>query len=216
MRSVALVGLALVACGGNTAMPGDLGNPVPSGRDPRCPPTAPETGATCDFGGYGPLSCEYGGDALGRGTTFADCGIPVGAATPQWFVGATTIAPNPAACPSTWSDAMASGACTTDPNLACEYDEGRCGCVCNNGAVSWACRARGDVLDVNANGSCPSPRPLAGDACATDQMTCLYDAVCGERPLSLGPALLCTHGYWEITVDTGAACGKLGCAGWTW
>jgi hypothetical protein len=208
--SVVMMGLVLVACGG-------AGNPGLSGRDPRCPATPPANGAPCDFGSSGSLSCEYGGDALGRGTTSAQCAFSVGATASQWFVSVATVLPNPAACPASWSEAMQSGSCTSDVNLACEYDEGRCGCVCSNTTVSWACRARADVLNMPSNNgsTCPSTRPLAGDACSSEGTTCFYDKVCGDRPLSFGPALVCAHGYWEATVDTGASCGMLSCPGWT-
>ena len=171
--SLVMIGLAFVACGsGGMATPNNLGTP-PSGRDPRCPTTPPANNASCDFGGYGPLSCEYGGDALGRGTTYADCGTPAGATVSDWFVATATIAPNPAACPGSWSEAMQSGSCTSDVNLGCEYDEGRCGCVCSNTTVSWSCRARADVLNDLDSGTCPSKRPLAGDACSNEGALCL-------------------------------------------
>jgi len=170
-------------------------------------------GAACDFSA-GVLSCEYGGDALRRNTMFASCGATSIGAQPTWYVGSNDAAPNPAACPASWTDAMQGASCASDPNLACDYDEGRCGCVCMNTVVSWACRPRSQVYSSTSD-VCPQPRPLAGDACTAENQQCLYDAVCGQAPLSFGPAMLCTDGYWELSVDTGAACGTLNCPGWT-
>lgn len=223
MRARAIgAGLIVAALGCHSKAPStpmpDLGCAVATGRDPRCPPTPPADGTACDS--YN--ECEYGGDSLARNTTFAYCATAFGATTASWFVVApwpvTAVGPNPPACPTTYAEAQATGSCATDVNLACDYDEGRCGCVCLGTTVSWQCRDRASVpSDPRGTNSscCPIVRPRAGDACASEGAFCFYDEVCGESKLSFGPAMRCLQGYWETTVDTGAACITLACPGWT-
>lgn len=207
---------------GPAVAPSDLA--TATARDPRCPGTAPAMDDLCDPAGGGELDCEYGGDAFSRNTTLAECFTGAGKTMPTWSVFNLAVPPNPTACPGTWAAALQGASCASDVNLACDYDEGRCACVCFNTTVLWDCRNR-DFFDLgNATpldysfyffDACPTRRPLAGDACPHEGSVCYYDEVCGVRPLSFGPALMCTNGYWEITVDTGAACGPIHCAGWT-
>jgi hypothetical protein len=197
--SLAMLGLFLVACGQNS-------------RDPRCPATPPPDGASCSQGNT-PLACEYSTDVRRRATTKASCVGSEGTTHTSWLVSSSPIEANSVACPGSWTESMRSGSCATDVNLVCEYDEGRCGCVCNDTTVWWDCRARTDV-SMQGNGTCPSQRPLAGDACSDEGLQCYYAAYCGSAPLSFGFSLQCDHGYWAILYGTGA-CPVLNCAGWS-
>ena len=71
---------------------------------------------------------------------------------------------------------------------ACDYPEGRCGCVvCEVDAKSfgyvWSCRG----WDTGGDG-CPARSPRAGSACDTLGLPCRYGASCG---ISVGDDLDC-------------------------
>lgn len=214
MRALALaLVLVTLACGQHGSHDSADMSPQLPARDPRCPDAPPADSTPCDDS-LGVFECEYGGDPLARNTVAAFCeGAPA-----RWQVidPFNAVGPNPAACAATFADAQTSGSCAADVNLACDYDEGRCGCVCNDTTVSWACRLRSDVYRDGPDGGtpCPTTRPLSGDACGAEDVFCYYDQVCGTWPLSFGPPMRCFAGYWQTTVDTGAACAPLNCAGW--
>jgi hypothetical protein len=190
------------------------GSPLPrQPRDPRCPASAPSMGDACNPAPP-PLECEYGGDAWGRCTTFAICGLkPDGSFA---FVTSTdkSCTPNPAACPAAFGspseggdaavpvDAnIPPGSSCTNNGLQCAYTEGACQCFpawSGDGgvALSWTCRARSDVRSNPSGQGCPTQRPLAGDGCPLEGQHCAYGSPCGLAP-SLGPSLFCVNGYWE-------------------
>jgi hypothetical protein len=77
---------------------------------------------------------------------------------------------------------------------ACDYPEGRCGClVCEMSAsgfgFAWACRP----WDSGGNG-CPARSPAAGAPCDSDGLVCRYDAYCS---VSVGDDLECKDGVWQ-------------------
>jgi hypothetical protein len=185
--------------------------PTATARDPRCPSSTPAQGAPCSLAPTGFLSCEYGDTR--SGTTRADCVSMTNGATYQWLLVPLNQTPNAGACASSYAAAH-SGSCTANVNLACDYAEGRCACVCRDTTVVWACRDR-VVVDAQTGVSCPEPRPLVGTPCAPANALCPYDAICGNEPLSFGPLLQCANGYWEATVDTAQSCTFFNCPGWT-
>jgi hypothetical protein len=74
---------------------------APGEPDPRCPPSPPTPGDPCDPKPV-PLQCEYGGDAWGRCTTFAECSLVAVDGGGQFEFGASQgndCAPNQQACP---------------------------------------------------------------------------------------------------------------------
>jgi hypothetical protein len=212
MRAILLALLlagAAAACGGIHPTRGR------SDLDPRCPSAVPPAGAACDLSS-GPLSCEYGGDALSRGTTLAECSAGAWSlSTPE-----PTPADNGASCPPTYGAALADGcpACTS----ACEYDEGRCANVCLGGSPVWSCRARSEVpaaLTSSAAAptdlalSCPAARPLAGTVCPLEGQSCRYAEACGSGPLSFGPSLSCEGGHWRPDAFAPSCLVRAACSG---
>jgi hypothetical protein len=202
--------LAAAACGGAPA----------TGRrqvdlDPRCPSAAPSAGAPCDPS-KGPLSCEYGGDALARGTTLAACSAGSWSlSTPE-----PTPADNAGSCPPTYGAAIAGGCpgCSS----GCEYDEGRCANVCLGGTPVWSCRARSEVPAALTSSaappadlalSCPAVRPLAGTACPLEGQSCRYAEACGSGALSFGPSLSCEGGRWRPDAFAPSCLVRAACAG---
>ncbi len=159
--------------------------------------------------------CEYGGDALTRNTVLADCGSAVDDPTPRWHVGAFyPVAANGAQCPASWTAARtATIACARPAALACDYDEGRCACVCGGpGTATWKCRARDEVYD-DRHARCPSTRPRIGDACSPAMRICYYTASGCDPTPQLGPNIECNaRGYWDeaYSIDRGAG-GSGGC-----
>ena len=192
MRVLCLLVVGLLGCGTSSA------------RDPRCPAAPPGLFAPCD--GLDGAECEYG-DPYGRNRISASCGVTTLGQPPVWVVGNTTVPVNPASCPPTFAAAQ-TGSCTAAANLSCDYDEGRCACVCPEGqtAATWACRSRDDVQPP-----CPALRPLAGDGCTDEGLMCNYAKYCGESSLSFGPPMVCQHGYWRFGPPGGGACGTPAC-----
>jgi hypothetical protein len=186
--------------------------------DSRCPSSPPANGAGCDVS-MGPLQCEYGGDALGRGTTIAYCASDTAPYTSfQWLTISSTVAANPPQCATSFAAAQ-QASCPVGGAIACDYDEGRCACVCQGTTLSWQCRSRSDVESSGTDPStgpapaCPAARPLAGTRCSDEGQQCAYSASCGETLLSFGSNMQCMHGYWYATVNTAAACKQYSCPG---
>jgi hypothetical protein len=183
------------------ANPGDVRPP----RNPRCPSVAPTPGSVCDASA--PLSCEYGGDEYGRNTTLASCNGGL------WSLINASVPANPSACPADYDTAVSGVSCAADANLACDYDRGRCACVCRGTSVVWECRSRAGVPATSPTGqpppvdACPAMRPRAGDLCQDLGLACSYDEVCGLAPLSFGPHLVCSSpGYWQVETITDSSC----------
>jgi hypothetical protein len=111
---------------------------------------------------------------------------------------------NPSTCPATMT--AATGVCTTPPGNAafCDYPEGRCGCIaCEAGDLgatssAWVCRPWSDVPS-----GCAATAPRAGEACTVPNQSCDYSRCCG---VGIGPDLVCIHGLWQPTVNTGCSC----------
>jgi hypothetical protein len=190
--------------------PPDASTPPPSGRDSRCPATAPANGASCDPT-FGPLECEYGGDAQGRCTTLAACALTPPADAFAYVVTPSTycVAANEPSCPVSLEAAMAlpsfgvpfdgglSPRCNPDgglePTVACDYPGGACSCVFSNAAATACyCLTGADVTQGNSR--CPMQRPLAGDGCTVEGAWCAYDPPC--LGVSLGPSMMCADGHW--------------------
>ncbi|HVU50601.1 MAG TPA: hypothetical protein VHL80_07925 [Polyangia bacterium] len=90
---------------------------------------------------------------------------------------------------------------------ACDYPEGRCGClICEMGAAAfgyaWACRR----WDSGGNG-CPARAPDAGAPCDGEGLVCRYGAYCS---VSVGEDLQCTGGAWQAA-PTLEPCGYRSC-----
>lgn len=185
-------------------------------QNPQCPQEVPSSGSAC-VPMLGPLECEYGGDRFGRGTIIAEC-VSDGQGPFLWSLLDNALLTNPPTCPSTYQDAQ-SGSCPSTGPIACEYDEGRCACVCETATVSWKCRSRNDVAsDVAVSPAptvipnCAPERPLVGTSCPVAEQTCAYAEYCGFSLLSLGPSMRCMSGYWATTPQTGA-CIAYACPG---
>jgi hypothetical protein len=184
-----------------------------SSRDPHCPSSAPAEGATCDKAG---TECEWGGDALGRNTTFGDCGQSQVNGPATWHVTSWSTPANPAACPATFAAAQ-SASCPSAAPLACDYDEGRCACLCNGTTPTWQCRSRSTIDAISqasapSSSVCPTARPLIGTSCGAEGVECEYCQTCGAGDLSFGPCMTCSNGYWRESVMN-AACTSSGCPG---
>jgi hypothetical protein len=181
---------------GTTATP-------PGGRDPRCPANPPSDGDPCSPD-LSPIECEYGGDAFGQCTTFAECALSYTDGAFRFRVAAPTACapPNPQDCPASFALATSRAPQNPSPGSTCYYPEGVCGCVVPRAGVmlatmtppcTWICR-NGASGDSWLEPGCPWPRPLAGDPCATD-LRCDYDGECSGEP-SLGPGMICQQGHW--------------------
>jgi hypothetical protein len=208
---IAASALALFACSGATfiEVAPDGGSPDGGGgddgatgdgrRDPLCPATAPDNGASC---APDQLACEYGDDPSPACDTIARCGQQTSG---RWFVtspgtvGCGTT--NPPVCPSSYAAVPQGQSCATQ--VGCYYPEARCECAFHCGGLcpapedggspplTWGC----DLPP--ANSGCPVPRPRAGDVCAQPGLSCDYGSCTG------GVGLQCSNGYWEIV---GVAC----------
>lgn len=186
--------------------------------NPRCPSSVPRNGTPCDIDA-GPLECEYGGDSLGRGTQLATCAADQ--YTPfTWYISDLSRKPNPASCPGAFAAAQGAS-CPSSGPIACDYDEGRCACVCEGTTTSWKCRVRSDVpfdshgiAPPDAGPPCPAARPLAGTRCGETYLFCEYCDICGDAALSFGPCMTCGRdGYWVTAADPAAACAPYSCPG---
>jgi hypothetical protein len=96
-------------------------------------------------------------------------------------------------CPASFTG-RAEGAPCFSIASACDYPEGRCGClVCEMGAASfgfaWSCRR----WDSGGNG-CPARAPDAGAPCDGAGLVCRYGAYCS---VSVGDDLECRDGAWQ-------------------
>ena len=96
-------------------------------------------------------------------------------------------------CPSSFT-ARAEGTPCFSVLTACDYPEGRCGClVCEMGAsgfgFAWSCRH----WDSGGNG-CPARSPAEGAPCDGDGLVCRYGAYCS---VSVGDDLECKDGVWQ-------------------
>ncbi|HLK41286.1 MAG TPA: hypothetical protein VKU41_31260 [Polyangiaceae bacterium] len=185
---------------------------APGSRDPGCPPSAPAAGAPCSPQPP-PLECEYGGDAEGRCTVFAQCARQPDGTFAFALDPASACPPNPMECPPTFAQGQAQAGSTLaapdagcpGPGISCAYPEGVCACLPGNASCQWMCRASADVARTGDGGSaCPARRPLSGDACDQEGEECGYDELCQPR-LSLGPTMACVHGNWE-EVSSAASC----------
>ncbi len=185
--------------------------------DPRCPSSTPTNGSTCDIA-MGPLECEYGGDSLGRGTTRADCVESPSDTTFRWALNARPVIANPAQCAATFATAQ-QATCPASGAIACDYDEGRCACVCTGATLSWQCRARSDVASSVSTVPEPTPlpacaaaRPLGGTSCPVEGQTCAYAEYCGSALLSFGPSMGCMNGNWRA-LPQNVICTAYSCPG---
>jgi hypothetical protein len=109
-------------------------------------------------------------------------------------------------CPSSFT-ARAEGAPCFSVLTACDYPEGRCGClVCEMNASSfgfaWACRR----WDSGGNG-CPARAPAEGAPCDGNGLVCRYGAYCS---VSVGDDLECKDGLWQ-SAATREPCGYRAC-----
>jgi hypothetical protein len=171
---------------------------APAARDPRCPSVPPAGSAPCDPH-PAPLECEYGGDAYGRCTTIAICALAPDGTFEFVLPPAATDTPcaNSPGCPPDFASASAAqggadgGLCSGGVQSPCEYPEGTCGCGGSSSASDWACTPR-EVTD----GGCPVSRPLSGDGCPVEDLTCYYGTPCGAGTYE-GPPAVCSGGYWE-------------------
>jgi hypothetical protein len=109
-------------------------------------------------------------------------------------------------CPSSFT-ARAVGTPCFSIQTACDYPEGRCGClVCemstSNFGFAWSCRP----WDSGGNG-CPARAPAAGEPCDAAGLVCRYDAYCS---VSVGDDLECKDGTWQAAAKLDP-CGYRSC-----
>jgi hypothetical protein len=109
-------------------------------------------------------------------------------------------------CPSSYT-ARAEGTPCFSILTACDFPEGRCGClVCELGATSfsytWSCRPweSGGV-------GCPARAPAMGSPCDGEGLVCRYAAYCS---VSVGDDLECRGGTWQPAAAR-QACGYRTC-----
>jgi hypothetical protein len=178
---------------------GGAGGAPPVVYAPGCPgdPGVPQDGACAP-----PQVCEYrASDAHPTCVTRLECYAPSNGVEPTWHLTTPdpTCAKRPASCPSSYALVMQGGLCALQ-DVACDYDQGRCGCLpCGTGTLGvWSCRA------WNTGGQgCPAVSPLAGTACATEAQFCTYGGVCS---ISVGENLQCTHGFWQRFSSATGSC----------
>jgi hypothetical protein len=96
-------------------------------------------------------------------------------------------------CPSSFTG-RADGTPCFSVLTACDYPEGRCGClVCELGPQSfgfaWSCR-RWDSGGVG----CPARSPASSSPCDVEGLVCRYAAYCS---VSVGDDLQCQGGTWQ-------------------
>lgn len=193
-----LVLATLAACSSSVPPPSVLPSSVPP-----CPSSVPADGSAC-AAVTGFYACEYGGDAHGECTTYASCGMLVGASASTWqvIVPDATCGQRAASCPAAFGDNE--GMTCQTSQATCEYDQGMCACIgCQSpgGPDSgyWHCRAWTDVP-----AGCPVPRARIGTACSDEGLQCDYDKCCSGP--AIGVRMECTDGVWEPYVDTACAC----------
>jgi hypothetical protein len=190
---------------------GDASTPRPDAGDTEgpspCPATLPEAGAACESPS---TFCEYGSDPHCASTALCVNAWTVGAPEPS-------CAGNPSQCPASMSEATNDTPCPV-VGVTCTYPLGRGFCVPCTAAPSSDAGADASMTDASSQAGgewtfgtwptpagCPTPEPLAGTPCATDQEECDY----GYNPCgpSLGDNLVCTNGYWKSQPLNGACDG---------
>ncbi|MGA2448433.1 MAG: hypothetical protein ABTD50_07155 [Polyangiaceae bacterium] len=189
--------------------PGDAAAEASEPRDPRCPSSVPDAGTACDPSA-GALECEYGGDTLGRCTQSTACALQSdGAFAFESYAGMGCDA-NAADCPASFSAASATWAMIADAGncmapqseFECNYPEGVCACGTVGSSLACSCFSPGfpwggtgeDYLPDGGT-ACPAERPLSGDGCGIEGISCFYGDICGG--VGLGPSMACIGGYWE-------------------
>jgi hypothetical protein len=130
-----------------------------------------------------------------------DGGTPVDGAAPDSPGGGVGLT-----CPPTFM-ARADGTPCFSVLTACDYPEGRCGClICEMGAqafgYAWSCRP------WNAGGAgCPERSPPMGSPCDSPGLKCRFGAYCS---VSVGDDLECSGGTWQPAPPLDA-CGYRSC-----
>jgi hypothetical protein len=109
-------------------------------------------------------------------------------------------------CPSSFT-ARAEGASCFKVTLACDYPEGRCGCLlcevnAENFGFAWSCRR----WDSGGPG-CPARAPAPGSTCANAGQECRYAASCS---VPVGDDLECRDDTWQAATPQ-PACGYRMC-----
>lgn len=165
------------------------------GRNPACPGQAPADQAACTPVEPLPLGCEYGGDALGRCSTLADCASS-GGSDFHWYVSKEPGCHNASECPAKFAAVTVRAACPSTLQTPCDYPEGRCGCLpCGQAdggmGSTWSC-----VAAAESSGCPPGPVPRIGDRCNTPDQVCTHGSFCG---IMLRPAMACRSGFWVIS-----------------
>jgi hypothetical protein len=153
-------------------------------------------GAACGSSPNGPTGpyAGNGGDAAAGadatpGDAIAETNSGVGLKCPDSFTGRAEGAP-----------------CFT-VLTACDYPEGRCGClVCEMGTQSfgyaWSCRPW-----ESGGAGCPARSPPLGSPCDAAGLQCRYGAYCS---VSVGDDLVCLDGTWQPAPPLDA-CGYRSC-----
>ena len=182
---------------GNGSSGGSL-NGVDGTLSPKCPPTAPADGTPC--GNDSSIACEYGGQGVSLAcSTIAVCSTEGAWSTRTPDQGCNGVqATNAPTCPASYASLAAGDACPTNLQSACAYPEGLCECAscaspdagANGPIKAWSC-ARWPAPE-----GCPTPRPRAGSACATEGQSCNYTNYCSAVSLGL-PDLVCKDGQWH-------------------
>ena len=109
-------------------------------------------------------------------------------------------------CPDSFTGRAEGAPCFT-VLTACDYPEGRCGClVCEMGTqtfgYAWSCRPW-----ESGGAGCPARSPTLGSPCDGGGLQCRYAAYCG---VSVGDDLECRDGTWQAAAPL-AACGYRSC-----
>ena len=187
MKSIALLGLFLVACQGELFVDPDGG--APDGGSTQCPSAVPAQGSSCSHEG---LDCEWGNDPNLACNTTAHCGGG------QWNVqqpyGQCPTPPNPTECPASFASVPVGQLCGDLVGTTCSYPQGFCGCSAGMGGpypadasavATWICESPA--------AGCPQPRPKLGTSCSQEGLECDY-ASCG---LPTGASIVCQSGAWQ-------------------
>ena len=149
------------------------------------------SGASCGSSPNGPTGVYAGGAALADGGDAA--GVRDADDARAETSGTETGTGVGLGCPSSYTGRAEGTPCFT-VLTACDYPEGRCGClVCELGPQSfgfaWSCR-RWDSGGVG----CPARSPASSSPCDVEGLVCRYAAYCS---VSVGDDLQCQGGTWQ-------------------
>jgi hypothetical protein len=220
-RTLPLLSLILLGCGGSTASlgpgpGGDGGTADSGGRDasptsdggggpdgapsppswsPLCPAVLPAIGSACTDED---LECEYGDSWWS-----ISCDPVVQCQGGQWTTYQASYdpcspepGPNSSACPASYADVDQGSSCS-DTSLSCLYAEAICSCQQPLGGPVEIDGGEYASWGCVPEPGCPMPRPRVGAACSDEGTSCTYS--------ECDYAQMCQNGVWQAEEE--------GCAG---